>query len=108
MPTNSNITQTPLEKAHEKMKQMRADGWRPIQLNPIDKAKKNPNSLKLAIRAMCWTCEGKDNDPGVKQRVSLCSISSCPLWLHRPWQSIKDHASESALDLDSNPDLEEE
>lgn len=35
-----------------------------------------------AIRAMCWDCTA-----GSKKEVSLCKITTCPLWPHRPWQA---------------------
>jgi hypothetical protein len=78
-----------LLKAQQKMNAMRAAGWKPVLLNPVEKALANPKSTKLAIVAHCWTCSGANADPGVKFRVRDCSVKSCALWPHRPWQSIK-------------------
>jgi hypothetical protein len=75
-----------LLKAQQKIQEMREAGWKPVLLNPIEKARANPNSLKLAIRAHCWECNGRDADPHVKLRVRDCTIKDCPLWPHRPWQ----------------------
>lgn len=54
------------------------------RLDPLEKAKRNPKSKALAIRAYCYDCCG-----GVKAEVTLCPSTNCPLWLHRPWQSNK-------------------
>lgn len=58
-------------------------------LDPIEKAKQNPKSKVLAIRAYCWDCCG-----GVKAEVTLCPSNTCPLWLHRPWQSKSEDTEE--------------
>lgn len=58
-------------------------------LDPIEKAKQNPKSKVLAIRAYCWDCAG-----GVKAEVTACPSSSCPLWLHRPWQGKSNETEE--------------
>ena len=78
-----------LLRAQEKMAEKRAAGWKPMQLNPVEKAKANPGSLKLAIRAHCWTCCGAGADPGTKFHVRDCRSFSCALWPHRPWQNAK-------------------
>lgn len=51
------------------------------RLNPTDKAKANPSSKVLAIRAYCWECccENKDE-------VTNCAVTKGPLHPHRPWQ----------------------
>jgi hypothetical protein len=78
-----------LLKAQEAMAQKRAAGWKPIVLNPVEKAKANPGSVKMAVKAHCWTCCGAGADPGVKLHVRDCSVKSCNLWPHRPWQNAK-------------------
>lgn len=78
-----------LAKAQEVMAEKRAAGWKPVQLNPVEKAKANPGSLKLAIRAHCWTCSGAGADPGTKFHVRDCKVHNCALWPHRPWQTAK-------------------
>ena len=34
-----------------------------VRLNPIEKAKNNPKSLRLAIDAMCFDCMGRTGYP---------------------------------------------
>ena len=53
-------------------------------LNPIERARKNPNSLKMAIAANCWECQGRDADPHPRWRIGNCVSTDCPLWPHRP------------------------
>ncbi len=78
-----------LLKAHESMAAKRAAGWKPIILNPVEKARANPGSVKMAVKAHCWTCCGAGADPGVKLHVRDCGVKSCNLWPHRPWQNAK-------------------
>jgi len=52
-----------------------------IRQNPIEKAKANPSSRKLAIEAKCWDCCCFQ-----RKEVTLCEIEDCPLWTFRPWQ----------------------
>jgi hypothetical protein len=78
-----------LAKGQERMRELRAAGWKPVHRNPVEQAEANPNSLKAAIKAFCWTCVGADADPGAKFRVRDCGVKSCSLHAHRPWQSVK-------------------
>lgn len=79
-----------MQKGQEKMRELRASGWKPVILNPVEAAKASPGSLKKAIKAMCWVCCGAGADPGVKFHVRDCGLEDkCPLWPHRPWQTIK-------------------
>ena len=55
---------------------------RPERLDPIENAKLNPRSLKLAIRAKCWECSACS-----VVDVKECSVTSCPLYDHRPWKT---------------------
>lgn len=58
--------------------------------DPVQRAAENPKSLKLAICAMCWLC--KDDGAGTphktKAAVRDCAEKTCPLWLHRGWQTV--------------------
>jgi hypothetical protein len=54
--------------------------------NPIQKALKNPKSLRAAINAKCFDCQGQDADPAPKWRIGNCEISDCPLYPLRPYQ----------------------
>ena len=86
-----------LAKAQAKIEEMRAAGWKPVVLNPVDKANANPRSLKLAIRAHCWNCMGQNSDPGVKLRIRDCAILNCALHPHRPWQTVSGVLNEFGL-----------
>ena len=59
------------------------------RLNPLEKARQNPKSRKLAINAKCFECEGEDYDPGWTTRIRTCIIPNCPLHPLRPYQ-VKD------------------
>jgi len=50
-------------------------------LNPIEKAKANPKSLRLAINAKCYDCTCYS-----RAEVTNCEITGCSLWAIRPWQ----------------------
>lgn len=94
---------SPLEKAHERMRELRAAGYKPVQLNPVEKARANPRSLKLGIRAHCWICCGGDSDPGVKLRVRDCGLKEkCTLWVHRPWQTATGRVDADGIGVDAD------
>ena len=72
------------------MAELRASGWKPVILGPVESAKANPGSLKKAIKANCWVCCSAGADPGTRFAVRDCTLEDvCPLWPHRPWQHIK-------------------
>lgn len=54
--------------------------------NPIEKALKNPKSLRAAINAKCFDCQGQDADPAPKWRIGNCEMPDCPLYPLRPYQ----------------------
>ena len=54
---------------------------RTIPLDPIEKAKQNPKSLRAAINGKCYDCVCF-----MKREVTFCTAKDCPLWLLRPWQ----------------------
>jgi hypothetical protein len=54
------------------------------RLNPIEKAKANPNSLRAAINGKCFECVCDKY-----KYVTHCLAKDCPLWLLRPWQGNK-------------------
>jgi hypothetical protein len=56
-------------------------------MNPHQQALGFPTSLKLAIRAKCWDCEGGDADAGWQDRVRNCVVERCPLWHVRPYRT---------------------
>ena len=47
------------------------------RLNPHQRALKNPTSLRKAVDAKCWECNGGDN---WINRTKYCNIIDCPLW----------------------------
>lgn len=49
--------------------------------DPIQKAKENPRSLRLAINAKCFDCCCEQ-----RAEVTHCTAVGCPLYLLRPWQ----------------------
>ena len=74
--------QTAIEKAQAAVRAMRDAGIVPERLTPIEKAKRNPKSLRLAVTAFCWSCVG-----GNRNDVRSCTATECPLYALRPYQS---------------------
>jgi hypothetical protein len=60
------------------------------RLNPIEKAQLNPTSLRCAINAKCFDCQGADADVGVRKRIGDCPSQTCPLFPVRPYQKSED------------------
>jgi len=56
------------------------------RLNPLEKAKVNTKSLRLAVNAKCFECEGEGVDPGWRGRIKGCIIPDCPLFPVRPYR----------------------
>ncbi len=86
------MSENPLEK-------WRAENpdWKPVYKNPVEKLADAPNSLRRAVNAKCWQCEGEDADPGVKWRIGNCLIKDCALYNVRPHQNLKDTPMPKAL-----------
>ena len=60
-----------------------------VQLNPIEKLKENPTSLRLAINAMCYSCMGgtatsKSNN--TRGDIRGCTAIDCALYNVRPYK----------------------
>ncbi len=53
---------------------------KPERLDPIEKAKRNPTSLRFAIRAKCYDCSGF-----TRADVTDCDMPDCELYNLRPW-----------------------
>ena len=79
-------TQRRLERA--------AAGVKVERLDPIEKARRNPKSLRLAINGHCWDCIGAGADPHPKSDIRNCAILECTLWPVRPYQSLADVVDE--------------
>lgn len=86
-----NMDSARLEKARRKIAEMKENGeaWT-VEHNWIKKAKLNPASRIIAIKAMCFQCMGGTEtelpDPGWKKSIRECSSASCPLHGHRPYR----------------------
>ena len=62
-------------------------------LSPWEKLRDRP-SLKRAVTAKCCDCMGweenaKSMPSGLRKDVRDCTSTKCPLYVFRPWQSIK-------------------
>jgi len=77
---------TPIELAQQRMREMREQGITPERLDPIERAKRNPTSLRLAITAKCWECLGGDDTPNIRREIRECTSRKCPLYPVRPYQ----------------------
>lgn len=78
---------TPLQRGQQRLAEMRAKGCTPERLDPLEKARRNPTSLRKAITAKCWDCIGAGADPNPREAIRECQIADCPLWPVRPWQA---------------------
>jgi len=58
------------------------------RLDPIERARRNPTSRALAIRAYCYTCNGENADPHWRWRIGNCEIPDCPLYRFRPYRRL--------------------
>lgn len=57
-------------------------------MNPLEKARINPKSIRAAINAKCWDCNYDEYDSGNwRDQVTACPSSDCPLFPHRPLNS---------------------
>jgi hypothetical protein len=80
---------TPLERAQEKRREMRDAGIQIERLDPIQKARKNPKSLRSAINGKCWDCVGAGFDPHPRLVIAECSCGKyCTLYPVRPYQHL--------------------
>lgn len=77
--------ETPLEKAHRVMAEKRANG-EVLRKDPIEKARDNPKSLRLAVNAKCYDCVGAGADPSPRKEIGRCPSTGCPLHPVRPFQ----------------------
>ena len=75
----------PWEKAQQARKAQLESGVevQVVRLNPIEKARQNPKSKSLAIRAMCYHCVGGEQ---AVQTIRHCTSTTCPLHPVRPYQ----------------------
>jgi hypothetical protein len=85
MAEQAKSVQNRLELARVRAAELRAAGEFE-RLDPIQKARRNPKSLRLAINGKCWDCEGAGADPKPRARIADCRVPSCPLYPVRPYQ----------------------
>lgn len=74
-----------LKKAHEAMRLRKEQGIPLVRLDPIEKSKQNPKSLRLAINGKCWDC-----CLGQRTEIRDCQVLSCTLHHLRPYQAEDD------------------
>jgi hypothetical protein len=61
-----------------------------VTLDPIQKARENPTSLRAAINGKCWDCAGAGADPNTRKAIRECKCGDyCTLWSVRPYQKKK-------------------
>jgi hypothetical protein len=84
-----------LAKARLRLAEHKASGQSVERLDPVQKAKKNPSSLRLAIIAKCWDCcgAGADGIEFTKETIRTCKSFSCPLHFQRPYQEQEPEAA---------------
>lgn len=56
---------------------------------PLDVIREKPSSLRAAVNAKCYDCEGGDADPCVQWRIGNCVMDECPLFNVRPYQKMR-------------------
>ena len=75
-------TDEQLQKARAKRAENACLGIKP--LNPIEKAKQSPKSMRLAINAFCFDCMGQES--GWRNHIRACPSKNCPLFGFRPYK----------------------
>lgn len=90
--TQTATTIGPLAAARAAQAARRAAGDPVVRLDPAERARLNPRSLRLAVTAKCWDCVGGDADPNPRGRIRECSVTRCALHSTRPYQAKGDAA----------------
>lgn len=86
-----NLGLSAAREAAEKRKEL---GIKIQVLSPIQRAAKNPTSLRCAINGKCYDCQGAGYDPGTKERIRDCEAYDCTLHPVRPYQNIRRRVKE--------------
>lgn len=78
-----------LALANAKRLAMREAGIPLERLDPLQRAERNPKSLRLALNGKCWDCQGggADGIKHTKDSIRLCQARDCSLWNLRPYQT---------------------
>ena len=71
------------KKLLDNLKKARAAARTGGRKTPLQVAAENPTSLRKAINAKCYDCNGGEQ---WVQRTRECPVKSCPLWNVRPHQ----------------------
>lgn len=74
-----------LKRANEERK---AKGIKVVRLDPIEKARLNPQSKALAIKAKCCECMGGPDERNWQKAIQGCKSQLCPLHPVRPYQNL--------------------
>ena len=81
--------ETALEKGRRLQREARERGERIERLTPMEKAQRQPGSLRFAINAKCYSCVYDPLAGGTwLQQVEECRIEDCPLWSVRPQRTV--------------------
>ena len=75
-----------LDRAREAIAARKAAGIKTVVKDPLQRLADLPTSLRRAVTARCWQCEGNE-DPGVKWRIGNCLVTDCALHAVRPYQA---------------------
>lgn len=71
-------------------------GHRAGEINPLVAVRRQPDSRPAAIRAECWLCVGGDHDGNATGKIKVCTLSTCALWLLRPYQDAAGRKADRA------------
>ncbi len=102
---DETANRTNLQAANDARAKIRREGNSSVK-SPIEKAGANPNSLRLAVNAMCFQCEGCDADPCVQWRIGNCNIPDCALYAVRPYRYMRGRPVPASLRAAGWPDDE--
>jgi len=64
-------------------------GVKLVVLNPIEKLKTNPKSLRYSINAKCYDCSNFQ-----REEIRNCPMKACGLWNVRPYQRDSEDVDE--------------
>lgn len=58
------------------------------RVDPVTRARGNPQSHRLAVRAYCWQCMGNGGNANTPRLIATCETYKCGLWDIRPYQEL--------------------
>ena len=91
------MSNTGLDAARAAAAAKRAAGEKIERKTPLQKLADSPLSLRAAVNAKCYQCEGEDADPGVRWRIGNCACASCALHAVRPYQRLAKTSAPASL-----------